>query len=125
MILSSSAEAKRYLQARYGSDPHGSFVCVYLNNEHHVVNIEVLFQDTIDNAHINPREVVKRCSYFNVAAVTFAHNHSSEVSEPSEVEVTVTQRLQASMNTADIRVLDQLLLAEQDVVSLAECRLIV
>jgi len=29
-ILSGSAEAKQYLQARYGGDPHESFVCVYL-----------------------------------------------------------------------------------------------
>ena len=38
-ILFGSAEAKQYLQARYGGDPHESFVCVYLYNKHHVVNI--------------------------------------------------------------------------------------
>ena len=42
-ILSGSGEAKQYLQARYGGDPHESFVCVYLNNKHHVVNIEAPF----------------------------------------------------------------------------------
>ena len=108
-ILSGSAAAKQYLQARYGGDPHESFVCVYLNNKHHVVNIEVLFRGTIDGAPVYPREVVKRCLYFNAA-------------EPSEADITVTRRLQAALNTVDIRVLDHLVLAEQDVVSLAERR---
>jgi len=31
-ILSGSAEAKQYLEARYRGDPHEPFVCVYLNN---------------------------------------------------------------------------------------------
>ena len=113
---------KRYLQARYGGDPHESFVCVYLNNEHYVVNIEVLFRDTIDGAPVYPREVVKRCLYFNAAAVIFAHNQPSSVAEPSEADITVTRRLQAALNTVDIRVLDHLVLAEQNVVSLAERR---
>jgi DNA repair protein RadC len=69
--------------------------------------------------------VVKRCLYFNAAAVIFAHNHPSGVAEPSEADITVTRRLQAALNTVDIRVLDHLVLAEQDVVSLAERRLMV
>gem|GEM_PF-2856962 len=55
--------------------------------------------------------------------MTFAHYHSSGVAEPSEAEVTVTQRLQAALNTVDFRVLDHLVPAEQDMVSLAQCRL--
>ncbi|MGB1666218.1 MAG: JAB domain-containing protein [Pseudohongiellaceae bacterium] len=90
-ILSGSAEAKQYLQARYGGDPHESFVCVYLNNKHHVVNIEVLFRGTIDGAPVYPREVVKRYLYFNAAAVIFAHNYPSGVAEPSEADITVTR----------------------------------
>ena len=83
-ILSGSAEAKQYLQARYGGDPHESFVCVYLNNKHHVVNIEAPFRGTIDCSPVYHREVVKRCLYFNAA-------------EPSEADITVTRRLQAAL----------------------------
>ena len=93
-ILSGSAEAKkRYLQARYGGDPHESFVCVYLNNEHYVVNIEVLFGGPIDGELVYPREVLKRCLCFNTAAVIFTYNYSFGVAEPSEADITVTRRL--------------------------------
>ena len=66
-------------------------MCVYLNNKHYVVNIEVLFRGTIDGASVYPREEVKRCLYFNAAAVIFAHNHPSGVGEPSEAYMTVTR----------------------------------
>ena len=93
-ILSGSAEAKkRYLQARCGGDPHESFVCVYLNNKHYVVNIEVLFGGPIDGELVYPREVVKRCLCFNAAAVIFTYNQSFSVAEPSEADITVTRRL--------------------------------
>ena len=85
----------------------------------------MLFRVTIDGAPVYPREVVKRCLYCIAAVVIFAHNHPSGVAEPSEADITVTRRLQAALNTVDIRVLDHLVLAEQDVVSLAERRLMV
>ena len=87
---------------RYGGDPHESFVCVYLNNKHHVVNAALRY-DFCTGIPSSGR------LYFNVA-------------EPSEADITVTRRLQAALNTVDIRVLDHLVLAEQDVVSLAERR---
>ncbi len=85
----------------------------------------MLLRSTIDGAPAYPREVVKRYLYFNAAAVIFAHSLPSGVAEPREADITVTRRLPAALNTADIRVLDHLVLAEQDVVSLAECRLMV
>ena len=67
--------AKRYLQARYGCRSYEAFICIYLNNQQYIVKIEELFRGTIDGAPVYPREVVKRCLYYNAAAVIFAHNH--------------------------------------------------
>lgn len=68
---------------------------------------------------------MKRCLYLNAATAIFAHNHPSGVAEPSEADIIVTRRLQAALSTVDTRVLDHLVLAEQDVVSLAERYLMV
>ena len=68
---------------------------------------------------------MNRCLYLNAAAAIFAHNHPSGVAEPSEADIIVTRRLQAALSTVDTRVLDHLVLAEQDVVSLAERYLMV
>lgn len=122
--LGSSADAKRYLQARYGPLAHEVFICVYLTNQQHVVKIEELFRGTIDGAPVYPREVVKRCLHHNAAAVIFAHNHPSGVAEPSSADIGITKRLQAALATVDIRVLDHLVVARTEVVSLAERNLL-
>jgi len=123
-VLHSSEAAKRYLQARYGGRSYEAFICIYLNSQQHIVEIEELFRGTIDGAPVYPREVVKRCLHYNAAAVIFAHNHPSGVAEPSQADIGITRRLQAALQTVDIRVLDHLVVAEAEVVSLAERNLL-
>lgn len=116
--------AKRYLQARYGGRSYEAFICIYLNSQQHIVKIEELFRGTIDGAPVYPGEVVKRCLHYNAAAVIFAHNHPSGVAEPSQADIGITRRLQAALQIVDIRVLDHLVVAEAEVVSLAERNLL-
>ena len=116
--------AKRYLQARYGGRSYEAFICIYLNSQQHIVKIEELFRGTIDGAPVYPREVVKRCLHYNAASVIFAHNHPSGVAEPSQADIGITRRLQTALQTVDIRVLDHLVVAEAEVVSLAERNLL-
>ena len=84
------------------------------------MKLEELFQGTIDGAAVYPREVVKRCLYFNAAAVIFAHNHPSGIAEPSQADIAITHKLRAALLTIDVRVLDHLAIGDNCVVSFAE-----
>lgn len=119
-VLTSSELTRQYLRARLGKYEHEVFACLYLDNQHRVVNLEELFSGTIDGAAVYPREVVKRCLYNNAAAVIFAHNHPSGIAEPSQADVAITQRLKIALNTIDVRVLDHIIVGSKDVVSFAE-----
>jgi DNA repair protein RadC len=119
-VLTSSELTREYLRARLGNYQHEVFACLYLDNQHRVVHLEELFNGTIDGAAVYPREVVKRCLHNNAAAVIFAHNHPSGVAEPSQADISITQRLKAALNTIDVRVLDHIVVGRSDVVSLAE-----
>lgn len=78
----------------------------------------------MDDAPVYPWEVVKCCLHYNAAAVIFAHNHPLGVVEPSQADIGITRRQQAALQTVDIRVLDYLVVAEAEVVSLAERNLL-
>lgn len=119
-VLTSSELTRQYLRARLGKYEHEVFACLYLDNQHRVVNLEELFSGTIDGAAVYPREVVKRCLHNNAAAVIFAHNHPSGIAEPSQADVSITQRLKIALNTIDVRVLDHIVVGSRDVVSFAE-----
>src|SRR5690606_16646651 len=109
-----------YLRARLGGYQSEVFACLYLDNQHRVLAMEELFQGTIDGAAVYPREVVKRCLHNNAAAVIFAHNHPSGVAEPSQADVSITNRLRTALNTIDVRVLDHVVVGRSEVVSFAE-----
>tara|TARA_B100001105_G_scaffold34868_1_gene24496 strand:- start:1109 stop:1759 length:651 start_codon:yes stop_codon:yes gene_type:complete len=119
-ILTSSAATRDYLRARFKSCESEVFSCLFLNNQHHVMEVEELFRGTIDGAAVYPREVVKRALYHNAAAVIFAHNHPSGIAEPSQADIAITRKLKTAMQTIEIRVLDHLVIGAGEVVSFAE-----
>ncbi len=119
-ILTSSAATRDYLRARFKSCESEVFSCLFLNNQHHVMELEELFRGTIDGAAVYPREVVKRALYHNAAAVIFAHNHPSGIAEPSQADIAITRKLKPAMQTIEVRVLDHLVIGAGEVVSFAE-----
>ena len=56
----------------------------------------------------------------NAAAVIFAHNHPSGVAEPSAADEAITQALRNALALLDVRVLDHLVVAGNEIVSFAE-----
>ena len=119
-ILTSSAATRDYLRARFKNCESEVFSCLFLNNQHHVMELEELFRGTIDGAAVYPREVVKRALYHNAAAVIFAHNHPSGIAEPSQADIAITRKLKPAMQTIEVRVLDHLVIGAGEVVSFAE-----
>ena len=87
---------------------------------HRLISCEELFFGTIDAASVYPREVVKLVLHRNAAAVIFAHNHPSNMPEPSEADKRITERLKTALATIDVSALDHFVVGHQDVVSFAE-----
>ncbi len=88
------------------------FACLFLNNKHHVLSYEELFQGTLDAASVYPREVVKRALYHNAAAVIFAHNHPSGIADPSQADINITRRLKEALALVEVRVLDHFIVGD-------------
>lgn len=118
--LRDPVDTRRYVAARLRDYGHEVFACLYLDNRHRVIHFEELFRGTIDGASVHPREVVKRALHHNAAAVILAHNHPSGVAEPSRADETLTQRLIEALALVDIRVLDHIVVGDNNTVSFAE-----
>ncbi|HUZ94415.1 MAG TPA: DNA repair protein RadC [Edaphobacter sp.] len=118
--LSDPAAVKRWLVTRLADRPHEVFCVLHLDNRHRVIAFDELFRGTIDGASVHPREVVKQVLQHNSAAVIFVHNHPSGVSEPSDADRRLTQRLKDSLALVDVRTLDHFVVGGAEVVSFAE-----
>lgn len=116
---------RRYLASVLRANPFEVFSCLLLDNQHRVLRYQELFRGTIDGASVYPREVVKMALSANAAAVILAHNHPSGISEPSEADRQITQKLKQALALVDIRVLDHFIIGDGvDAYSFAEHGLI-
>jgi DNA repair protein RadC len=122
--LTSPDITRAYLKTRLGCLEHEVFACLYLDNQHRVIEYEELFRGTIDGATVYPREVAKRCLQLNAAAVIFAHNHPSGVTEASQADRMITNKLKESLALFDIRTLDHFIIGDGEPLSFAERGLI-
>jgi len=118
--MTNPAQVKQYVQSRLLAKPNEVFAVMFLDNQHHVIAFEELFFGTINASSVHPRVVLQRCLAHNAAAVIVAHNHPSGVAEPSLSDIDITQTLKIALNLIDVRLLDHLVVAAHQVVSLAE-----
>lgn len=67
---------------------------------------------------VSVRMIVQPCLELNAAAVVLAHNHPSGVALPSEQDIAVTISLAKSLPPLSIKLLDHIIVAADDYVSL-------
>lgn len=118
--LTSPEVTRAYLSAQLRGYSYEVFACLFLDNQHRVIQLDELFRGTIDSASVYPREVVKRALHHNAAAVIFAHNHPSGIAEPSAADKHITEKLKQALALFDIRVLDHFIVGDGTPYSLAE-----
>lgn len=118
--LSSPEAVRAYLRHVLAARPVEVFVGLFLDSQHRLVAAEELFQGTLAQTSVYPREVVKAALAYNAAAVIFAHNHPSGAAEPSRADELLTQSLKAALSLVDIRTLDHFVVAGAEVISFAE-----
>lgn len=123
--LTSPEITRAYLSAQLRGYTYEVFSCLFLDNQNRVIQFEELFRGTIDGASVYPREVVKQALYHNAAAVIFAHNHPSGITEPSQADKQITEKLKNALALFDIRVLDHFIIGDGEPYSFAEHGLIV
>ena len=113
-------QVKEYLQSHLVSRPNEVFAGLFLDNQHRVIAYEELFFGTINASSVHPRVIVQRALKHNAAAMIVAHNHPSGVAEPSLSDIDITVQIKGALNLIDVRLLDHMIVASHQVISMAE-----
>jgi len=93
---------------------------MFLNTQSQLIEIEILFTGTINQAAVYPREVAKRALLHNATSVILAHNHPSGSNKASESDKRITEALRNGLGLLDIRVLDHIIVARKETSSFAD-----
>ncbi|HRN75392.1 DNA repair protein RadC [Ottowia sp.] len=119
-VFDSPAAVKSYLQLQLAQRAHEVFAVLFLDSQHRLIALEELFRGTLTQTSVYPREVVLRALHHHAAAVVLAHNHPSGSVQPSRADEAITQALKAALALIDVRVIDHVIVAPGEALSMAE-----
>jgi DNA repair protein RadC len=100
------------------------FKVMFLDSQNGVVEIEDLFEGTLNASAIYPREIIQSAVKHNAAALIFIHNHPAGNPQPSDNDKQITQDLVLAGNITQIKVLDHIVIGENRYFSFADAGLI-
>jgi DNA repair protein RadC len=118
--LTSPGAVRDFLRLALAEKEHEVFVCIFVDAQHRVIQVQQLFRGTLTQTSVYPREVVKAALKANAAAVIFAHNHPSGVAQPSQADELLTRNLKDALALVDVKVLDHFVVAGSQAISFAE-----
>ena len=84
-------------------------------NSIHVVSI-----GSLDKTIVHPREVFKAAILSNSSTIALAHNHPSGSLNPSPEDIQITKKLVQCGEILDIKVIDHIIVADDQHISFAE-----
>ena len=119
-VFASAEHVRTYLSSQLRHSPREVFAVLFLDTQHRLIRYQELFMGTIDAAAVYPREVVKAALQYNAAAVILAHNHPSGIAEPSQADISITDKIKRALDLVDVRLLDHFVVGDGLPVSLAE-----
>lgn len=78
-----------------------------------------VFEGSVNAAGVSVRRFVEIAVRYATTDVIVAHNHPSGVAVPSQADIAVTDKIAAALRTVNVRLLDHIIVADNDWVSLA------
>lgn len=111
---------KTYIQIQLGAEQTERFAVLFLDVQNRLIALEMMFNGTLTQTSVYPREVVRAALAHGAAAVVLEHNHPSGIVQPSRADEVLTQTLKSTLALIDVRVLDHVIVAPNAALSMAE-----
>jgi DNA repair protein RadC len=119
-VFATPDAVKQFLQLKLAARQQEVFAVLFLDVQNRLLSYDEMFQGTLTQTSVYPREVVLRALKHQAAAVVLSHNHPSGSVQPSRADEMLTQTLKTTLALIDVRVLDHVIVAPGEALSMAE-----
>jgi len=96
------------------------FGALFVDQQHRLISMEILFTGTVDRAAVYPRNLIKRALELDAKGLLLFHNHPGGTPRASSEDIELTRRIQEACKPLEIRLLDHFLVAGREVLSFRE-----
>ncbi len=93
---------------------------ILLNTNREVLAIPTIYKGTVNASVVRTAEIYREAIIRNCPAIILAHNHPSGDPSPSPEDIELTRMLASAGQLLDIQLIDHLIIAKNDWVSLRE-----
>ena len=111
-VISSTEQAIKQLEyIRYKKQE--CFVVLTLDGAQQLISNTIVFQGTLNQSLIHPREIFAKAIEDRAASIIVAHNHPSGNPEPSQEDIEITFKLREVGELLGIRVLEHIVVSSE------------
>lgn len=122
--VESSDDVYRLVNPRLRDLDREVFKILLLTSRNTVIAEKTVFEGSLTESLVSPREIIKEAVNHAAASVVFIHNHPSGNPEPSEEDKRVTRQLAAACELIGVAVLDHIIVGSNGYFSFADAGLL-
>ncbi len=118
--ITSSQDVYQILSPHLRHRKREVFKVIFLTRRNAILKEQTLFEGSLTESLVNPREIVKSALAQSAAGVIFVHNHPSGDPCPSPEDRRMTDQLVRACGLVNIRVVDHIIIGDHGYYSFAE-----
>ena len=118
-ILHTLDQCGKYLLPRFAGRRNETVFLLCLDAKCKVLDCMEVGEGSVNSAAVPIRRLVEMALASNATSVVLAHNHPSGLALPSNEDVATTKRVAMAMHAVDIQLVDHIIVADEEFVSLA------
>ncbi len=119
-VLKTIRECGEYLKSYFFGRRNETVFLLCLDAKCKVLCCREVGEGSVNSANVPIRRIVEIALGANATSVVLAHNHPSGLALPSGEDIATTQRVAAALRTVDVNLVDHIIVADDDFVSLAQ-----
>ena len=119
-VLATTSQCGQYLVPYFHGAQEEQVYLLCLDAKCKALDCILIQSGDVNAAGISVRKVVKAALAANATSVVLAHNHPSGVALPSEEDRRVTRIVKSALDAVDVLLVDHIIVADDDFVSLAD-----
>lgn len=118
--LKSPEEFGKALRGKFLSQRNEVVYVLCLDAKCKLISCMLVGEGSVNSANVPIRRILEICLNANATFVVLSHNHPGGLAFPSDDDIETTYRLQQALSTVDIFLLDHLIFADGDHISMAQ-----
>ena len=96
------------------------FITLHLDGKNRIIVMDLVSIGSLNQSIVHPREVFKTACLSNAAALILIHQHPTGDPSPSSEDIAITRRLKEAGEIMGIKVLDHIIIGQDDYLSFVE-----